>query len=112
MSLKYTMLQLAVDTSVKVHTNAGNDGDPSTTINNVSKLGADSVMSGILNGVYFMIGIAAVISIIVGGIIYATSGGDPNGAKRGKDIILYAIIGLVVSLMAFVITGFVIARVG
>lgn len=108
MSLKDTLLQFAVATSTKLPVNGGE----STSVQNVYKLDSNTVLSSVLNSVYFMIGIAAVISIILGGIIYATSGGDPNGAKRGKDIILYAIIGLVVSLMAFVITGFVIARVG
>lgn len=61
----------------------------------------------ILNAVYIIIGIVAVIMVILGGISYATSQGDPAKVKKGKDTILYGIIGLIVVLMAFAITTFV-----
>jgi heme/copper-type cytochrome/quinol oxidase subunit 2 len=108
MSIKSTLYQFAVDTSVKVPVN----GDAGTTIQNVPTADADAVLSGILNSVYYMVGIAAVISLIVGGIMYATSGGDSNMVTKAKNIILYAVIGIVVTIMAFAITGFVINKVG
>ena len=49
----------------------------------------------------------AVVMIILGGITYATSQGDPSKVKKGKDTILYGIIGLVVALLAFAIVQFV-----
>jgi hypothetical protein len=52
-------------------------------------------------------GIIAVVMIILGGISYATSQGDPGKIKKGKETILYGIIGLVVSLLAFAIVNFV-----
>ena len=61
----------------------------------------------ILNAVYIVVGIVAVIMIILGGISYATSQGDPAKVKKGKDTILYGIVGLVIVLMAFAITTFV-----
>ena len=45
--------------------------------------------------------------IILGGISYATSQGDPGKVKKGKDTILYGIIGLVVALLAYAIVNFV-----
>ncbi len=76
----------------------------------VEKIEADSVINGILNTVYFAAGIAAVIVIIVSGFFYMTSQGDAAKVKRGKDGILYAIVGLVVVIMAFVVTNFIIGR--
>jgi len=61
----------------------------------------------ILNAVFGVIGIIAVIMIILGGVTYATSQGDPNKVKKGKDTILYGIIGLIVALLAFAIVNFV-----
>ena len=61
----------------------------------------------IINTLIFAIGIVAVVMIIMGGISYATSQGDPAKVKKGKDTILYGIIGLVVSLLAFAIVNFV-----
>lgn len=73
--------------------------------------GASTDLTGqiqlILNAVYVVIGIVAVVMIILGGITYATSQGDPAKVKKGKDTILYGIIGLVIALMAFAITTFV-----
>ncbi len=73
--------------------------------------GAETDLMGsiklILNAVFFIIGIIAVVMIILGGISYATSQGDPGKVKKGKDTILYGIIGLVVALLAFAIVNFV-----
>lgn len=66
----------------------------------------------ILNAVYVIVGIVAVVVIILGGVTYATSQGDPAKVKKGKDTILYGVIGLVVVLMAFAITTFVLNALG
>ena len=67
----------------------------------------NSVVKMIINAVIFIIGIIAVIMIILGGVTYATSQGDSGKVKKGKDTILYGIIGLVVALLAFAIVNFV-----
>ena len=41
-------------------------------------------------------------------IIYTTSGGDPGKVKKGKDTIIYGIVGLIIAILAFVIVNFVI----
>ena len=81
-------------------------------LNQVNPNGEDSpeltaVIQTILNAVYFIVGIVAVIMIILGGITYATSQGDPAKVKKGKDTILYGIVGLIIALMAFAITQFI-----
>lgn len=70
-----------------------------------------SQIEGILMTVYFWAGIVAVIIIIIGGIRYVTSSGDASGVKSAKDTILYAIVGLIVVIMAAAITGFIIRNV-
>jgi len=67
-------------------------------------------IENIINILLFLIGAIAVIMIIVGGIRYTTSGGDANQAKSAKDTILYAIIGLVVAMMAYAIVNWVIKQ--
>ena len=64
-------------------------------------------ISNVLDTVYLWVGIIAVIFIIIGGINYTTSQGDPGKVKKAKYTILYAVIGLIVSLLAFAITAFV-----
>lgn len=63
---------------------------------------------GILNGVIGILATVAVVVIIIGGIYYMTSNGDPGKVKRAKDTILYAVIGLIVCALAAVIVNFVV----
>ena len=63
--------------------------------------------STVINAIVFIVGMIAVVMIILGGVNYATSQGDPGKVKKGKDTILYGIIGLVISILAFAIVNFV-----
>jgi hypothetical protein len=46
--------------------------------------------------------------IVLGGIRYTTSNGEASQVKGAKDTILYAVIGLIVAIMAFAIVNFVV----
>jgi len=50
--------------------------------------------------IFFIMLTLAVVLIIIGGIMYMISGGDPAKTKKGKDFITYAIVGLVIALLA------------
>lgn len=76
----------------------------------ITKVGAQNTIDGVLNTVYYSAGAIAVIVIIISSIFYIISQGDAAKIKRAKDGILYAVVGLVVILLAFVITNFVIGR--
>ena len=76
----------------------------------------DGLLQNGLNLTYFIAGVIAVIVIIIGGIMYATSGGvvaksgEAGKVQKAKNLILFAVIGLVIIFMAFAITNFVIGR--
>lgn len=76
----------------------------------IEEISAGNVVNGVLNAVYFAAGISAVIVIIVSAFFYSISQGDASKIKRAKDGVLYAVVGLVVVLMAFVVTNYVIGR--
>jgi hypothetical protein len=65
------------------------------------------IIQSILNWIFGIIGIVAVVMVIYGGFNLMTSAGDPGKVKKGKNTILYGIIGLVISLLAFAIVNFV-----
>ena len=65
----------------------------------------------IINTVIFAVGMVAVVMIILGGVNYATSQGDSTKVKKAKDTILYGIIGLVISLLAYAIVTFVLSSI-
>lgn len=67
-----------------------------------------SVITNILYSVILVLGIVAVIFIIKGGIDYITSAGDATKLQKAKNTIVYAVIGLVVSVLAFAIVNFTI----
>jgi heme O synthase-like polyprenyltransferase len=71
---------------------------------------ANVVMGDVLTAVYFWAGVVAVVVIIIAGIIYTSSAGNPTNTKRAREAIIYSIVGLVVILMAFVITQFILGR--
>jgi hypothetical protein len=65
----------------------------------------------VINLLSLVVGIVAVIMIIVGGLKYITSSGDSSNVGSAKNTILFAVVGLVIVLMAQVIVRFVINRV-
>lgn len=70
----------------------------------------DFVLVDVIRLVLLVTGIAAVIVIIIGGLRYITSSGDPNSIEGAKNTILFAIIGLVIALTGQLIIAFVIQR--
>ena len=78
-------------------------------VNDGNNTDLEANVKNIINAVIGVIGIIAVVVIILGGVTYATSQGDPAKVKKGKDTILYGVIGLVVALLAFAIVNFVLA---
>ncbi|GEM_PF-544639 len=72
-----------------------------------TSLTLNEIVSQVISTIIYIIGIVAVIMIILGGIHYATSQGDPAKVKKGKDTILYGIIGLVIAILAYAIVNFV-----
>ena len=71
---------------------------------------ANTFIQNVISTLLFIVAAICVIVIIIGGIRYATSGGDSGQVKSAKDTILYAVIGLVVALMAYVIERFVLSN--
>ncbi|MBI2798402.1 hypothetical protein HYX70_03880 [Candidatus Saccharibacteria bacterium] len=66
-------------------------------------------IAAVTNTLLIIIGAAAVIMIVIGGLKYVLSQGDENGLRSAKDTIIYAVVGLVVALLAFVIVNFVLS---
>ena len=59
----------------------------------------------------FAVGALSVIMLIWGGIRYTTSAGDSNKVTAAKNTVLYAIVGLVVAILAYAIVNMVIGKI-
>lgn len=73
---------------------------------------ADDMIRKIIELALGMAGIVAVCMTVYGGVTFATSAGDANKVKKGKNIILYSVIGLVVVLLSWAIVEFVTNQMG
>lgn len=62
----------------------------------------------VVNILLFIIGAIAVIMVVIGGLRYTLSGGDASAVSAAKNTILYAIVGLVVAILAYAIVNFVV----
>ena len=70
-------------------------------------LGDGGVVSNITNTILYVLGIISVIMLIIGGVKYALSAGDAKAVTDAKNTILYALIGLVIAILAYAIVNFV-----
>lgn len=61
----------------------------------------------IVNILLYILGSVAVIVIVIGGIRYTISSGDQSQMTSAKNTILYAVVGLVIAVLAYAIVNFV-----
>ena len=62
----------------------------------------------LINLIIYAIGMIAVIMIVLGGIRYTISSGEQSQLKGAKDTIMYAVIGLIVAVVAYAVVGLVV----
>jgi len=63
-----------------------------------------TVVLGIVGGV-------AVLVLIIGGFQYITAAGNPDQVGKAKSTIMYAIVGLVICILSYVIVSFVVSSI-
>jgi hypothetical protein len=96
--------------AVNVFKNPGGDqADAAKVVNNDGNKTFQQTMTQVISTLLVVLGMIAVIVIIIGGIRYTTSNGDQSAIKSAKNTILYAVVGLVVAILAFAIVNFTIA---
>lgn len=79
---------------------------------NVPKTVVDNNTFGtVLQIVFGIAGGVALIILMLAGLKYITSRGDPAAVAKAKNTILYAVIGLAVAAFAFTIVAFVVRTV-
>lgn len=70
--------------------------------------GEGGVFRTITDAALYIIGAVSVLMLIYGGIRYTLSAGNEKDVTAAKNTILYAIIGIIVALMAYAIVHWVI----
>lgn len=73
-----------------------------------NKAGTVQDMIKVIVNIFLLITAAlSVVMIVIGGFRYTVSGGDQAAVKNAKNTILYATIGLIISIMAYAVVSFV-----
>lgn len=94
----------------------GNSGTPSicgdNNVNGPNPLfGPSGIVTVIVKILSYVVGFLALIFMVVQAIKITSSGGDPQTVSSGRAGILYALIGLVVAVLAQVLVAFVLNKV-
>ena len=66
-----------------------------------------NTVKNVINVILGILGVVAVVVVILGGFTFITSQGDAGKVMKGRNTILWGVVGLVVALFAFAIVNFV-----
>lgn len=78
--------------------------------NTINSQGINAIwplLTNVLNYALFAAGAISLIFVLVGAFRYVISSGNPQATAGAKNTILYAVVGLVLTIMALVIVKFV-----
>ena len=72
--------------------------------------GKNGVITKVVRLIALAVGVASVIMIMVGGIKFTMASGDPGNVKSAKDTVVFALVGLIIALIAGSIIQFVLNK--
>ncbi len=64
-------------------------------------------LTGVFTWIYMIMGALAVIFLVYGAIQYIISRGDPGKMAQAKTTMIYAVVGLIIVILAATITALV-----
>lgn len=70
------------------------------------------LLNNIIDAMLQIVGVIAVAMIVYGGVQYMISGGEEKKLESAKKTITYAVVGLVVVILAGAIINFILETVG
>lgn len=70
-------------------------------------LGDGGIVNTIINTMLFIVGILSVVMIIFSGIRYVTAHGDKAQVESAKNTLIYAVVGLIISIVAYALVTWI-----
>ena len=67
-------------------------------------------LQSLMQVVFGVAGGIAVVMIVVGALRFVTAQGDPQGSAQARKILVFALVGLIISLLAEAIVTFVLKK--
>lgn len=77
----------------------------------VPGVGLGTTITLIVNILLYVAGVTAVGFIIFGGMRYILSQGNQQAVEDAKNTILYAVVGLIITALAYALINYVISKV-
>lgn len=74
--------------------------------------GPDGFITFIINLMSAIVGIASVIMIILGGFKMVTSGNNPQDVNNAREMVIYAVVGVIIAVSAQVIVRLFLEKLG
>lgn len=65
----------------------------------------------IVNIILYIVGAIALLMLVYGGFMYIISGGNEDTIEKAKKILTYAIVGVVVVIISYVVVNFLVAEI-
>ncbi len=94
--------------------NTGGSGGTSVSLDNPlnpnkpnEPIAGEELWGRLIRGLLGFLGIASLVAFIFAGFNFLTAAGNPEQVKKAKDIMLYAVIGIVVALGSYAILSFI-----
>ena len=72
--------------------------------------GPGGILTKAVQIIIYIIGITSVIMVIINGLRYVLSNGDPQTVNSAKNGIIYALVGVVIAILAQTIVTFVLNK--
>ena len=90
----------------------GADTSTTTLTNPLGENSPEIVIANVINTVFGIVGSLALLMFIYGGLTWMTSAGNKDSVDKGKNIIKWAAIGLVIIFSSYALVRFLITGVG
>ena len=88
----------------------GNEDSVYCKNKNTGETQVNGIIKTIVEVLLTAVGAISIIMIVIGGIMFALSSGNAQKAAKARNTVLYAVVGLAVSLFASAIVNFVFNR--
>ncbi len=90
--------------------NINNTSAKVPSLNDPLNLGSDAptaFLGRIIAALLGLVGAISLIMVIIGGFQWMTAGGNPEKIKQGKNTLIWAVLGIAVTLASYAILKFV-----
>jgi hypothetical protein len=69
------------------------------------------LIGNIINSVLGVVGSLALLMFVFGGITWMTSSGSQEKVKKGRDIIIWSVLGLAIIFLSYALTRFILSTI-